>query len=97
MYYHVCKNLQQYIYHLGFIIALNKDTLPIPVVLADKYTSFMRDVNEFDYAFTGYEADLEMNSVLRLADTYLKNSRGASTDLPQRQARLDSLITALIS
>lgn len=84
-------------YSLWSLIALNQ-RLPPPEELAMSYAEFMRKVamlNSQDdlQAFLLSRPEQDFTSGL----AYLDNSRGASTDLPQRTARLEALKSELLS
>ena len=79
------------------LVLTPRDRLPAPEIFAEQYLAFMEDVKKFAEA---EDADLMVaratgtNTVL--AYTYHSNSKGASTDSPQRSARLEALTKAII-
>lgn len=81
-------------YTLWSAIVLKKDELLEPAVLAKRYTEFMALVSD-RLSGDPDEDDEKRSEIEKLADQYGSNSRGASTDKTQRQARLDALIEAL--
>ena len=82
-------------YALWALVALT-DGLPTPAVLADRYVSFMQRVAEL-----AAQDDVQVflhdhpGPDYARAFSYLDNSRGASTDLAQRVARLEALRAAV--
>ena len=83
-------------YSLWALVALTP-RLPAPADLANRYLLFMEcvaelaaqdDLQGFLQSHTGQD--------YARAFTYLDNSRGASTDLAQRVARLEALRTAVV-
>jgi hypothetical protein len=86
-------------YSLWTVIALHADGEIDAASLAGRYAGFMRQVDEL-----AGQVDLEAFFLregvtptgYRLALRYLDNARGASTDLAQRQARVDALREAIL-
>lgn len=84
------------LYTLWALIALNPT--PAANVLAEKYMNFMTQVNDFAAAEDPETLIPENPSPeLQRAFTYYKNSRGASTDLNQRNERLNALRATLLN
>lgn len=84
------------LYTLWALLALNKE-LPNANVLADRYTAFMTDVKKFMDAENPDELWAQADQAqLENSFTYFKNSKGASTDLPQRNDRLNALKAAVL-
>ncbi len=91
-----CKGFGHF-YTLWALVALTKD-LPTPKRLATSYAAFMLKVQKL-------AEQIDLDAFLRskktgeftLALTYLKNTRGASTDLKPRKERLDALRKALLA
>lgn len=81
------------LYTLWALIFLNKEQLPEVEELARRYLSFMQEVDVFVQART--PEDSETNNANELPFIYYRNSKGASTDLPQRRNRLNALQTIL--
>lgn len=83
-------------YTLWSLIALNAANLPPPRELARRYRDFMVQVETLEQQ-QDLEAFLRDKPAGQYATalTYLRNSRGASTDLGPRKERLDALQTVL--
>jgi Protein of unknown function DUF262 len=79
-------------YSLWCAVALNLD-LPDAPELASRYSRFMTKVNELAELAPGLPAPAGQE--YELAAAYRENSRGASTEGPQRVARHDALSQAL--
>ena len=84
-------------YTLWSLVALS-DNLPTPVMLASRYAAFMQKVETLAQqqdlsAFLAQATPGEYT----LAQSYLTNSRGASTDLGPRRERLEALKNGLLS
>jgi len=83
------------LYVLWALIALNKNNLPLENVLAESYFDFMQavdilsDTSAEELIHEEERTDLEQHFV------YYYNSKGASTDLNQRNNRLNALKLAL--
>lgn len=80
------------LYTLWALIFLNYDKLPDVNVLATNYLKFMQGVDSLIEAQT---PDDDPGNVNQSHFAYYRNSKGASTDLPQREARLTSLQSIL--
>ncbi|GAA4457963.1 DUF262 domain-containing protein [Rurimicrobium arvi] len=80
------------LYTLWALIAFNLDNLPTIEELAARYLTFMHVVDNFVNAKA--PEDVEPNDNLAQF-SYFRNSKGASTELPQRTARLRALETIL--
>ncbi|MCA6416985.1 MAG: DUF262 domain-containing protein [Cytophagales bacterium] len=82
------------LYTLWALVALN--AVPAAATLADSYTAFMTQVGILAAA-ENPEALVPDNAapMLQKAFTYYRNSKGASTDLTQRNERLNSLKSVL--
>jgi hypothetical protein len=85
-------------YTLWSLIVLAEPSLPSPEVFAANYSSFMQEV-ELLASQQDLEIFLSNAASGRYARTlkYLNNSRGASTDLTQRQERLEALQSSIIT
>jgi len=83
------------LYVLWALIAL-ENNLPNPDVAAKLYKNFMEDVNVLMQA-EDVEAMVSLDPTLTLKAAYYKNSKGASTDAPQRQGRYEALKTVLLA
>lgn len=81
------------LYSLWALIYLNLDKLSTVEELAKNYLSFMQAVDVFIQAKTSEDAELSNEKENYFA--YYKNSKGASTELPQRRSRLNALQTIL--
>jgi len=84
-------------YTLWSIIALNLTSMPEIAELGKGYSCFMEQVSELAES---PDEDLPLlidKKEYKLPYQYLLNSKGASTDLAQREARYEVLFTALIS
>lgn len=79
------------IYTLWSVIVLNRNALPDPAKVANKYAKFMSNVAKVK-DHPDLKTDLE---IVRLAKKYRNNSLGASTDLKQRLERHDVLLEAI--
>lgn len=79
------------LYILWALIALNKNNLPEPKELAKRYKEFMEEVDKF----TESDIDDPDTDTENKYFQYFYNSRGASTDMSQREQRLTSLKTIL--
>ena len=75
-------------YILWALIAMNERYLPEPNQLTTKYISFMEKV---DSMINRIEFNKPLDNSSNHANVYYDNSRGASTDIKQRTARLDAL------
>jgi hypothetical protein len=86
-------------YTLWSFLVLNRRQLPSIAVLANKYKKFMGKVEEIsaEAKRLGEERiDQEApNRFSRDAFEYFQNNQSATTELPQRQSRLDALTRAL--
>ena len=86
-------------YTLWTVVALHTDGNADPAALAARYAAFMQQVDELARQ-VDREAFLLREDVVRtdygLALRYLDNARGASTDLAQRQARVNALRKAIL-
>lgn len=82
------------LYILWSLLALESD-LPEADVLAIAYANFMKNFARLTVA-EDTEALVAADNSLSIHYTYFKNSKGASTDLPQREARYNALKTALL-
>jgi hypothetical protein len=84
-------------YTLWSVVALNADRLPEIAALAARYVDFMNLVND---ALKAEESEPivggEAGEALRAARAYALNARGASTELPQRLQRYESLLAAVL-
>ena len=84
-------------YSLWAVVALNIDSLPSIEEFAQKYSSFMEQVNKYkDEAYMTRVLSGEEKPSETLSIEYYKNSMGASTEPPQRQERHKVLRQALI-
>lgn len=90
-----CKGFGHF-YTLWALVALTKN-LPTPKKLAHTYTTFMQKVQKLSEQ-DDLEAFLQeaKKGEYTLALNYLRNSRGASTDLGPRKERLAALEKALL-
>ena len=75
-------------YILWALIAMNEQRLPESNQLTRKYISFMEKV---DSVTKRIESNEHFDNSNNHANVYYDNSRGASTDIKQRTARLDAL------
>jgi hypothetical protein len=84
-------------YTLWALIALHCNSKTGAGSVAERYAAFMQQVDELSQQ-TDLESFLRQDEVgrYRLALRYVNNARGASTDLAQRQARLDALREAVL-
>lgn len=80
------------LYTLWALLSLNYGRLPSAQDLANSYSQFMQGVDTLIQAQT---PDEEPGNVDQNHFEYYRNSKGASTDLPQRQGRLGALQTIL--
>jgi hypothetical protein len=85
-------------YTLWAVITLHSEDGIDPVPLAVRYAAFMKQVEELS-SQKNLEAFLRQDTSqqYRLAFQYFDNARGASTDLAQRQARVDALREAILT
>jgi hypothetical protein len=85
-------------YTLWAMVALNLKRLPDSATVAEKYATFMELVNKLGQASNPEDlmTAKEEQQRFELPFKYFKNSKGASTDLPQRVDRLASLTTFII-
>lgn len=79
-------------YSLWAVIHTHLSVLPPVAVLANKYNAFMKEVAIIKESFT---EDKLLGQYSKEAVTYFKNSTGASTEKPQREARDIALTEAL--
>jgi hypothetical protein len=84
-------------YTLWAVIALHTAAETNLAEVANRYAAFMQQVDELAQQ-KDIDAFLKDDSVerYRLAYRYFDNARGASTDLTQRQARVDALRQAIL-
>lgn len=83
------------LYTIWATLSLNApNQLPAPEALADRYLAFMEQVKKI--IDSGGSADGAYLSENAEAFNYYANSKGASTDLPQRAARLEALTKAIL-
>lgn len=83
-------------YSLWSLIALNLGDLPEAGVFAQKFKNFMMKVEELAGAVDADAFVTEKGEPYKIAAVYYNNSRGASTDLTQRAARLEALREAVV-
>ena len=80
-------------YTLWSLIVLNPTLLPNPHVFADKYSAFMADVmhlkdpTQFELITSG-----QVNTIYKSSLKYYQAGLGASTEEPQRRARLEAIL-----
>lgn len=88
-------------YTLWSFLVLNKSKLPSTPILAKKYKSFMgkveRIAQEAKQSGEGEPTIKKPAAVSRDALEYFQNNQSATTELPQRQSRLDALTRAMIN
>ena len=84
--------IANHFYILWSFIVLNREQLPSAEELAKKYVSFMKKVDHI----TNTESNTPSNDMNENAYKYYENSRGASTDIKQRNARLDALKNSVL-
>ena len=90
------------IYSLWSVVVC-AEILPAVNILADRYAAFMQKVQELNEqsAVPGVvaeeAAEQEGGSENAAAARYRENARGASTELTQRQARHDALLSVLVT
>lgn len=81
--------LSNNLYTLWALVALNYSELPDSKTLAERYKSFMEKVDQFN------QGDIPEDFMPQADDKpyfdYYSNSKGASTDFPQREVRLNAL------
>lgn len=82
------------LYILWALLVLEAD-LPPADVLAGRYLEFMNNLNKLNIADDA-EALAAADTSLALQYAYFKHSKGASTDLPQREGRYNSLKEAIL-
>jgi hypothetical protein len=83
------------LYPLWAVVYLEKDNLPNAGVAAKRFTAFNEQL-ELMGNVEDLESAAEGDNFLQLVLSYFKNSKGASTDLPQRQARYNALKVVLV-
>lgn len=76
-------------YTLWSVVALNVNDLPSASVAAERYSTFMRRIEEVDTGSAGMGVEQELR--------YLEGARGASTDLSPRQKRYEALKGTLLN
>lgn len=82
-------------YTLWSLVVLNHN-LPEPNQLSEKYSQFMEVVESLSKSDNPEEMVEQGNGGLNLQYLYFKNSRGASTDINQRNERLSALKSACL-
>ena len=85
--------VQTHFYTLWSYIVLNGSALKPALQFASDYKRFMVRVSELQAADAAPLPE-SANAFDRAANSYAQNSRGASTELPQRRARLNALLLA---
>lgn len=85
----------QNLYTLWAYIVLKKPSSKSAKSLAPKYSKFLANVEELRN-ITPEQLKVKLKVGFKNEFTYLENTRGASTDLPQREARLKALTKALV-
>ncbi|WP_292026314.1 DUF262 domain-containing protein [Brevundimonas sp. UBA2416] len=88
--------VQGHFYTLWSVLVIDRARLPDAAALAGPYRQFLNRVGAAIKAGANPPAVEDGDVIAPLAQTYASNLRGASTDLPQRRARHEALVAALI-
>lgn len=87
-------------YTLWSFLVLNRDSLPSIQQLAERYDKFMSQVEGYGVLVKGAanpDSPMDLSGYSAEAIEYFQNNQSATTELPQRQSRLDTLQKALLN
>lgn len=85
--------IQVHFYTLWSYLTLDTSRLLSADIFAPKYNKFLSDVSS--YISGNFSINGEPSSYDQAVISYANNTKGASTDLPQRNARYRALVTAI--